>query len=92
MNINRETLKEIILKAVEFYNGFLEENEKKKVDENMRLDESYGIDYNDFGAIMLLVFAFLRKKDIWFEMDKYDERLMAHRHIDRLVDFLIGVI
>ena len=92
MDINRKTLKQIILKAVEFYNGFLEEHEQKKVDENMFLDESYNIDYNDFGAIILLVFAFLREQKIWIEIDKYDEQLMKHRHVDELADFLFGVI
>jgi hypothetical protein len=83
MNERKRFIKNIILRAIEYYNGFLRDYEKLEV------DETFMYDFNDAGAIIGLVKLFFFKNfGIEIKIDEYSEETRK-RNLDELCDYIL---
>ena len=89
MELTVEKLEDVIYKAINFYNGFLEPHEIIRVTENMYLDERSKIDETHFAAILVLVETYLRNNmKVNMCIDRFGKETQSQNTVKKLAKYL----
>lgn len=89
MEESRAGLENVILKALAFYNGFLEKKDRIKIEDDMYLDERSGMSKLDFEAIVLLTLGYYERCfGINVDINCYDKEVLEQNTVEKLSYYL----
>jgi len=88
-----ENYEDIVYKAIHYYNGFLDFGHKIKVEEDMALDTTTGVDEMHFSAILILIQNYLLGKfNIELDIDQYSEDAHKQNTINKMAKFIMNKV